>query len=344
MSLRADVAATLKRKDRPPIYLVYGEDAYSRTNCAAELAQALAAAAVGGADINRFEVGVAPIEEIVSAVMTVPMFGGARVVTVSKFEELSAEAQARFLGTLVFGSGKGDHGVAPDTTLIISSAAKSVSKKVVEAAGANVACFEFRPARAREAMEFVRNAARAAGLMMEYQAVTALVDLVGFDLGALGGEIEKLALFLGPGRRNVTADDIRAAVGANPTQSVWDLCDAVIVGDSASAHACLARMNTGARHTLSVQGTMASQFRLVLHARAQLDKGLPAPGGQNYRMKKAADQARTMSQVALARMISRLARADRELKTGVVGDELCMDLLISDLCEISRQAKQKPPR
>lgn len=344
MQLRADVAASLKGSHRPPIYLLYGEDAYSRSTCAMELAKALAAAAPGGADINRFEAGVAPLEEIVSAVMTVPMFGGARVVTVSKFEELSAEGQARFLSLLAPGPGAADHGVAPDTTLIINSAAKSVPKKVVDAAGANVVCFEFKPARGREAMEFVRNAARVSGLTLDYQAAAALVDLVGFDLGALGGEVEKLTLFLGPARRTATVDDVRTAVGANPTQSVWDLCDAVIVGDSASAHACLARMNRGERHALSIQGIMASQLRLVMHARAQLDKGAPLPGGQNFRLKKATDQARTLNQVVLARMISRLARADREIKTGVVGDELCMDVLISDMCDISKKAKQKPLR
>jgi len=81
-----------------------------------------------------------------------------------------------------------------------------------------------------------------------------------------------------------------------------------------------------------------------MSARSALDKGAPPPGGQSYRTRKAADQARGLGQPTLARMISRLARADREIKTGVVGDELCMDLLVSDMCDIVRQAKQKPPR
>nr|NLM64971.1 DNA polymerase III subunit delta [Bacillota bacterium] len=339
MRMRSDVAAALKRARRPVIYLLYGEDTYSRNRCVQELEQALASAS-GGADLNSFDAGAASFEDMASAVMMAPMFGGSRVVTVRRFELMPGEDQERFLARLVQGPGPEEHAVAPDTALIISSASKTIPRGLVVAGGANVAAFEFRAARAREAQEFVRWKAAEMGLTIDFRAAQAIQEMIGSDLEALAGEVEKLALFLGPDQRRITLEHIKAAVGINPTLTVFNLFDSIVDGNPAAAYASLADVMKSGRNAVWVQSTLAGLLRTLMRARSDIDRGIrKAPG--DWRVEKAFSQARKLSQATLARMVCRVAQADRDIKTGAMGQELCMDMLVSDLCAL---AKQKPQR
>ena len=88
--MRPDVAATMKKGPAAPIYIMYGEDAYSRGHNVDELVERLTSMR-GGADVNAFDAAESSVDDIASAVMTAPMFASARVVIVRRFEEMSAD-------------------------------------------------------------------------------------------------------------------------------------------------------------------------------------------------------------------------------------------------------------
>src|SRR2546429_342997 len=119
-------------------------------------------------------------------------------------------------------------------------------------------------------------------LDLEPDAADLLVQTVGGDLGALGGELEKLAALTagrsGEGGGAATRDDVAALVGARPGETLQDLIDAALERRAAAAGRLIEPVleqagMTGVR-ILAALGTALVGTAL---ARAQLDRG-PSPG------------------------------------------------------------------
>jgi DNA polymerase-3 subunit delta len=339
--LRSDLAAALEKETTAQVYVLHGEDSYSRGRNADELVERLTSMR-GGADVNAFDAAESSVDDIASAVMTAPMFASARVVIVRRFEEMSTEDQARLVRALAPGKRPADLRVPDETQVVIVSSSKTVPRKEVNAAGPNVAAFEFRPAWARDARAFVFERAKELGVRIEPDAASLLLELAGLDYAAISQELEKLITYLGPGGRKIGVDDIRAAVGRSSSQTVFDFCDAVIAGNSAQAMGALADIVRGERQVLAALGTLATKLRRVMEARVMLDGGstqdeaaLALVGG-NPKMKwkeaRTASQASRLTQTQIAAMFTRMARADLDIKTGAMSENLAMEVLVSDLC------------
>ena len=339
--MRPDVAATMKKGTTAPICVLYGEDAYSRGRNVDELVERLTSMR-GGADVNAFDAAESSVDDIASAVMTAPMFASARVVIVRRFEEMSTDDQARLIRTLAPGKRPADLRVPDETHVVIVSSSKTVPRKEVNAAGPNVAAFEFRPAYARDARAFVFERTKELGIRIEPDAASLLLELAGFDYAAISQELDKLITYLGPDGRRIGVDDIRAAVGRSSSQTIFDFCDAVIGGNSARALSALDDLIRSERQVLSIQSTLATQLRRLMAARVLLDGGSTQDevattlSAGNPRMKwresRAVAQASRLTQAQIAAMLSRIARADLDIKTGVMTENLAMEVLVSDLC------------
>lgn len=339
--MRPDVAATMKKGTTAPIYIMYGEDAYSRGRNVDELVERLTSAR-GGADLNAFDAAESSVDDIASAVMTAPMFASARVVIVRRFEEMSTDDQARLIRTLASGKRPADLRVPDETQVIIVSSSKTVTRKEVNAAGPHVAAFEFKPAYARDARAFVFERAKELDVRIDPDAASLLLELAGLDYAAISQELEKVVTYLGPSGRRISVDDIRASVGRSSSQTVFDFCDAVIDGNSTKALSALADLIRSERQVLAILGTLATKLRRVMEARVMLDGGstqdeaATALVGGNPKVKwkeaRTAAQASRLSQMQIAAMLSRIARADRDIKTGVMSESLAIEVLISDLC------------
>lgn len=340
--MRPDIAATMKKGSAAPIYVMYGEDAYSRGRNADELVEQLTSMR-GGADVNVFDAAESSVDDIASAVMTAPMFASARVVVVRRFEEMSADDQGRLIRALAPGKRPADLRVPEETHVVIVSSSKTVPRKEVNQAGPHAAAFEFRPAYARDARAFVFERAKELGVRIEPDAASLLLELAGLDYAAISQELEKLITYLGPSGHKIGVDDIRAAVGRSSSSTIFDFCDAIIRGDSAQAIGALADLTRSERQVLSIQSTLTTQLRRLMAARVLLDGGCSVGEAatrlsagntaMRWRDSKAVAQASRITQVQIAAMLSRIARADVDIKTGAMREDLAMEVLVSDLCE-----------
>jgi DNA polymerase-3 subunit delta len=345
ISLRADLEQAIRAGRIAPIYILYGEDSYSRQVNADELAQAIAAAR-GGADLNVYDMSESSVDDIVTAILTVPMFASSRVVVVRRFEEISAAQQGRIISLIAPGKDRASLQMPEGTCVIFTSNSTSLPRKAVAAAGGNLVAVEFRPAYLKDARSYAYSRAKELGVEIEPEAVELLLEFVGADYGAITQEMDKLITYLGPdksvGRMRITVDDIRTAVGRSPTQTVFEFCDAVIGGDCSGAMRALDDLMSTERHPLSILNTLATQVRRVMSARCELDRGLTgdeaaraisrSPGKADWAARKAVGQAAKLSQADIARMISRIARADLDFKTGTMPDRLLMEVLIAEIC------------
>lgn len=345
MSLRADLEQAVKAGRIAPVYILYGEDSYSRQQNAEELAKAISTVR-GGADVNVYDLSESSVDDIVTAILTVPMFASSRVVVVHRFDEIPVAQQGKIVSLIAPGGSRTDLKMPDDTSVIFVSNSTSLPRKAVSAAGRNVVAAEFRPAYVRDARSYVYSRGRELGIEIKPEAVELLLEFAGADYGSLTQEIDKLITFLGPQhgpeRICITADHVRAAVGRSPTQTIFQFCDAVIASDCSGALAALDDLLRTERHPLSILNTLATQLRRLMSARCELDRGSTydeaaraiskPPGKANWAARKAVEQATRLTQRDIASMISRLARADLDFKTGTMPDRLLMEVLVSELC------------
>src|SRR5207253_6979062 len=136
------------------------------------------------------------------------------------------------------------------------------------------------PLPAPRVHKWVAHRARQLQLTLEPDAAELLVQTVGNDLGALAGELEKLAAVAagrtGDGR--ATRDDVAALVGARPGETLQDLVDAALERRAAAAARLVEPVleqsgMTGVRMVTAL-GTAVLGTAL---ARAELDRGTTSP-------------------------------------------------------------------
>lgn len=203
---------------------------------------------------------------------------------------------------------------------------------------------EFRPLKAtgrdNEVVAWVSDRARATGVAIEPAAVTALVDHVGSDLRVLAGELEKLSRYAGP--RPITRADVDALTPEAHETNIFNLVDAVVEGRQGQAVVLLrAQIADGNDEPLRVQALLARQVRNILRACELLDQG-EGPGDVaeatgvtgDYPLRKLVTQARGVPLESAEAALRAIEDCDHSIKTGELGDELALELLVIKLGEL----------
>ena len=208
-------------------------------------------------------------EVLDSLVNTPPLLAAARVVVLRGVEEVRKtskvrQALVRYLQT-----------PNPTTLLILVQGAGEPPDAELARSATTVA---IEPLPAPRVHKWVAHRARQLQLTLEPDAAELLVQTVGNDLGALAGELEKLAAVAagrtGDGR--ATRDDVAALVGARPGETLQDLVDAALERRAAAATRLIEPVleqagMTGVRILIAL-GTALIGTAL---ARAELDRGTP---------------------------------------------------------------------
>jgi DNA polymerase-3 subunit delta len=122
----------------------------------------------------------------------------------------------------------------PETTLVLIGHGKVSAKlaKAVTAIGGEVRQFE--APKAAEMPRYLVAQAQARGFTLALDAARDLVQRMGTDPVRLGHELDRLALWAGPGGE-VGGEDLAATVADTSEAAVWSLSDAVLEGDGPGA-------------------------------------------------------------------------------------------------------------
>lgn len=185
--------------------LLYGGDSGLVSERAREMAARLAARENPPGDILRFddESLAEDPQRMAVELMTRPMFGGSKIVRATAGRRVDAEAVRPLLEA---GSLEG--------FLIIEAqnlAATAPLRKLFEGA-ANAAAIACYADEARDLSRLASEVIEAAGLSIDADARSLLVDRLGADRALSRAEIDKLALYA-HGRGRISIDDVEAIVG-----------------------------------------------------------------------------------------------------------------------------------
>jgi DNA polymerase III subunit delta len=314
VSLRDDVQAGRIE----PVYVLYGPE----SGPVREIVDALRRAVLteGMAAFNHERLDGSKLEgvgAVLEACAQLPMMAPRRLVELSDPDAI--------------GKGRGDKAdldalVAyiadpnPTTVLVITGTGLDGRSRLVTAAKKTGATEKFEPMRRdADAVQWVQEAAGRHGARIDRRTAAHLVELVGTSPSALDAALLRAATYAGAGRP-VTVADVDAVVEHTREAVVFELTDAVGLGDAATALRVLARIFHDSSTTEVGQSTqmlsmLIRQVRLVYTAKVA-PGGAAATGLPPFVAKKLSQQAARWTEARLRRAVAGLSRLDRDLKGG----------------------------
>jgi len=309
----AQLGKALKAGPVAGLYLLVGEDVFTREQACRMIAEAAAALAPGGLERTVLYGDEATPELIMTAIGTGSLFGDQRLVVVRGFDRLPAAGQDQLVPLLT--------NLPAGVTAVLICAALDRKRKAMQAlirAARLVAC---DPPQQGALPQWIIQRARELGFAIQPEAVQVLLELAGSDLQALYTELEKLAVY-GAGQP-VDAAMVHAvasvAIPHAAEYAIFRFADAVAEGRPKDALAVLNDLLAVGQPPLVILSMIARQFRLILlaHGAGAGAKELAARLGLNpYVVEKAARQAVRVGPERAAAALHRVAEADMQIKTG----------------------------
>lgn len=190
--------------------------------------------------------------------------------------------------------------------------------------------------RKNDLPDWIRARARLRKVKLDAAAINDLAEFVGDELRQVDQELIKLADYAGG--RTVTRDDVRRLVAATRAASVFELVDALGLGDAPVAGRLM-------QHTLDLDGEpplrllamIARQYRLLIQVKTLQAQGAKPPeiartlNLGEWMVPRFINQANRNSFARLLRAMERILAADEAIKTGKLGDREAMDILLVEL-------------
>jgi len=285
------------------------------------------------------------LAEILDAALTLPLFGGQRLVIVRGVSEISAAGDEAGQKVQVEGLRRM---VGPEATAVVVLVEPPLDgrlkvHKALRERACVVSCSSPPP---QEMPGWLVAEARDKGLELASETSRMLAAIVGTDTSKARQELEKLDLYLGGGggRRAVTPEDISAVVAGGAIADAWRLCDAVACLDEAEALRIARELIDRGDEAIALIGALAFRLRQMIQAAELHERRVPIPsilgevrawGGTRSAIEK---HLRRYDPKGVPKGLCELYRADRSCKSGSEPREV----LLSAVSRIIRTATGQP--
>lgn len=293
-------------------------------------------------NFSTYDMEETPIEAALEDAETFPFMGEKKIIFVQNPVFLTSEKQKE----------KTVHNLpkleaylkepAPYTILVFFAPYEKLDerKKVTKELKRTAVAAELKKLSEQELKPWIADQAKRKGFEIEPEAVEMVAALAGTNLFMLSNELDKLALYAGPGGR-IDAHTAEMLIPKSLEQNIFSLTDKVVQRKTADAlriYYDLVRQN---EEPIKILALLAGQFRLIYQIKELARKGY---GQQQiagllkvhpYRVKMAAGISGRFSDEELAGIIGQLAEADYQMKTGGADKSLLVEMFLMKLGKTS---------
>jgi DNA polymerase-3 subunit delta len=300
-----------------PIYVLVSAEPLLLDRTLAALRDATVAPALRAFNEDVIDGRGATAARVLAAARTMPMMGPRRLVLL---RDIGAMTAAELGGLLEYLD-------APSPSTVLVATALKADKRLKFFAAAAKKGLLHELTAPRDVAGWVNDEARQRGIAIRPDAVRRLTDAVGADLSRLSLVLDQLWLYADA--KPITVDDVDDLVADTRERSVFELTDAIGLGDRRRAMAAVASLcdqRQSAVGVIAMLGRHMRQLSLYRAARAggvgksDLARVLGVPP---FVVDKLARQAERYADVALDRAVIDLSATDRALKgEGDVGKAL----------------------
>ncbi|HWA97667.1 MAG TPA: DNA polymerase III subunit delta [Pirellulales bacterium] len=311
--LDADRSATI-----PGVVVVFGDEPFFHQLVTARLS-ALVLGDKGGEFSRTVLSADAELRDVFDELSTSALFGGGRrLVIIEEADDFVSKNRPALEDYVKRPS---THGVLLLDVKTFPSNTKLY--KAVAADGLAVDCGV--PNQATIAKWLVTRAREAHAAKLERAAAETLVEIVGLEVGLLDQELAKVAAVAGV-NHPITSEIVQRHVGGWRTQTTWEMLDAALAGDAASAIAQLDRLLLAGDEPIALLGQIGSTLRRFAAAariiqqaegdgrRPNLRSALEASGFKPFVLTKAEAQLKQLGRKRAAGLYRQLIDADLALK------------------------------
>ena len=334
-----------------PAYLLYGDEPHGIGEVVTALRSAVLAQGMEAFNHERFEGReLDTVVGVIQACRQLPLFTSRRLVELSDPEQVgekkgSGDAKAEAAKQSVEALLKYLADPNPTTVLVLTSRGIDGRSRLVTATKKIGVVQKFAAlSRDADAVGFVRSLARERGWDIDSDAAEAIVEAVGTSQAAVVDALERAWLHAGTGQ--VTRQDVAAVVMPTREAVVFDLTDAVGMGNRREALGVVDRLFSDrsippSSQALMLVGLLARQVRLVWTASLAGPKTAQVAGVPPFVARKLQAQAQRFDEARLRRAHAGLVQLDMDLKGGsplaAIGPRILVERWIVDVCDGPRR-------
>jgi DNA polymerase-3 subunit delta len=253
-----------------PAYLIHGDD-HGRIAERRRRLRALAEDESGTQGVEVFEGEAATPEAVANAMNALTFALGRRFIVVDGVERWTDKQLEPIEAALT--------DLPPDTTVAFFAREDGRTKAppklhdAVKAAGGDIAAEQ--SVKPWELPKWVIARAKELGLQIEPDTARALIAHVGDRQQRLIRELEKLALYAGPGARvdSAMVDELTAP---SAEHKAWSLADAIVAGDAEAATTLYLTLRSQGERLPSLLYWMSQRVRTAHEIATALEGGEPA--------------------------------------------------------------------
>jgi DNA polymerase-3 subunit delta len=318
-----------------PLYVVAGEERLLRDEVVAQLRAASLAGGVAAFNEDKFTAGEVHVDAVVSAARTVPMMAPRRFVLLRGAERWDAsDGETSPFDRLA------EYAAAPvDTACLVVVATKlDGRRKFAQIARKQGFLVQCEPLDARALPEWIASRLAGKGHEVERDVAELLAALAGPQLSSLDDAIERLSLYVGPGKP-VDEAAVGACVARVRTADTWALVDAVGARDLGRALRTLADAYDPRERGLPLLGALAWSIRQLARYQAALESGASPDDAarragvfQPFRARELATKARAVRPREVERWMLVLAETDLALKSSRRAADAILEEMLTRLC------------
>lgn len=324
-----------------PVWLVVGDDKWLET----EVVQALRAAALAGGlpgfNDDKFTAGESPIEDALGACRVLPMMAPRRFVLLrgvdrwEKKDDGGGEKGARVTPLDQLADYAKDP--SPTTVLVVTATKLHGQRRVVSAAKKGDFLVSCEPLKRPQMAAFVARLAKERGHPIDREVAEAIAEHAGGDAGHAADAIERLSLYVGPGKP-IDEASARRLVTRVAQSTVWELAGALERRDLGAALRTVEDALEGPDDGIRMVGALGWSIRQYAKLESALAEGLrpneaaAKAGVPPFRANDAARAVRSLPPGTIGRWVSLLAEADLSLKSSKRPGLAVLETMIIEMC------------
>ncbi len=330
------------------LYILTGQDDFSRSEALSEIKKGIGEATLSAANTTILNGEQLTLEQLRKVGETIPFLTEKRLVIIEgllgRFEtkgkpgrqpktKLATKQQSEYKQWANYLSNM------PESTVVVlvDDGLKSSNPLFMELSG-SAEVKSFPPLNKTKLRQWVEKGVEEAGGKISPEAAELLVQVVGSNLWTMRHEISKLVLFASC--RPIEENDVRRLVSDVRQISVFSMVDAIFEFKTGTAGKLLQQLlDTGAVPAYLLV-MLSRQIRMIARIKELQNQGKPESEIQSrlglvseFAFRKTLTQANRYPWERIREVYNKLLEADLSIKTGKYDGELALNILSTELCQ-----------
>lgn len=328
------VQININKGNLASIYLLYGTESFLIEETIENIINKVLTKDEVDFNLSVFDLKETPISAAIEEAVTIPFMGKNRVVIVKDPQFLTGKDQTKIEHDLKYLESYLINPV-PETIFIIVAPYEKLDerKKIVKLLKKEAEILEALPFKGSEMDKWIDARVKQYEVEFTKSAKEKIIQLSGYRLAMIAGELEKLALYAGKGGV-IDETIVQQLVAKTIEQDIFSFVDHIVQRRKKEALQVFYDLLKQKEEPIKILALLARQFRIIYQVKQLSKQGYSQQKIVStlklhpYVVKLANQQGNLFTEKQLLVFIDELAEADFNIKTGKVEKQLSLELFI----------------